>query len=92
MIQRLTRAKANASEMAAVGEKVKTASHDLHRLASELSVLISMGDLSAKLTAAGAELVYIAGGSTPALPHTVSLNFNLKDAEGKPATPEACLK
>ncbi len=92
MYHRLTRAKTHASEMAAMEEQVRNASHDLHRLASELSILISMGNLGTKRSSTTAEPKYTPEGSTPALPHTVSLNFNVKDAEGKPATPEACLK
>ncbi len=53
---------------------------------------IKMDDLSAKVTAGSAEPKYAPEGSTPALPHTVSLNFNVKDAQGMPATPEAFLK
>ncbi len=92
VVQRWTQANANSSEMAAVEQKVKTAWHKLDRLASELSVSIKIDDLSAKVTAGNAEPKYIPEGSTPSLPHTVSLNFDLKDAEGKPATPEAFLK
>ncbi len=39
-VQRLTQAEAIAMEMVAVEENVKIASYYLHRLASELSVLI----------------------------------------------------
>ncbi len=90
--QRVTRAKAIEKQMVAMEEKVKNASRILDILTAELSILISIGTMGTKTNGGSVEPTYTPEGCTPALPHTVSLNFNLKDAEGTPATPEAFLK
>ncbi len=98
--RRTFRARSLRNKMDAVDSQIKEASSKLLHLISILSSALKIEEHQAVLVpkidnlrlAAPAKDVYVPRRNTPALTATVKLDFDAKDAEGMPATPEAILK
>ncbi len=88
-IYRATRAKALHGDMASVDSQIKDASSKILLLISVLANALKIDNTG---MAENFEAEYRRATSAPALPHTVNLNFDARNEDGTPATPEGILK